>query len=89
MKTKKNESELVNSRTPIYIASIGGVVGSIVIVVAAVTPNISDARFNSMINFATTAISIGFGGAAGIAQQTQANNLIDTIEKVDSIDVEK
>lgn len=82
--------ELTKSRTPIHIASVGGFVGVLVILAATLSPRMTDNRFNSLINFATTAISIGFGGAAGLAQQNQStSNRIDNVEKIETIDVEK
>ena len=82
--------ELVKTRTPLYIAAVGGIVGILSLTVACLSPKINDNRFNSIINFATTAISIGFGGAAGLAQQSQSsNNRIENVEKIDTIDLEK
>lgn len=92
MEQLKLQIELTKSRTPIYLAAVGGVVGAIVVIAAIISPRITDNRFNSMVNFATTAISIGFGGAAGLAQQNQSspsstsNNRIEHVEKIENLD---
>lgn len=89
METLKLQIELSKSRMPFLLAAVGGAVGTVVIVAAVFSPRINDNRFNSMVNFATTAISIGFGGAAGLAQQNvsaQSSNKIEHVEKIENID---
>ena len=72
---------------PIFLAGIGATVGIIVTIVAALAPKVNDSQFNSMLNLATTAITAGLSGAAGIAQAN--SNQIENIEKVQITEEEK
>lgn len=75
------------SSTPLFLASIGAAVGTIVTIVAAVSPKVNDSQFNSMMQVATTAITAGLSGAAGIAQAN--SNTIDKVETIQQLDIEK
>jgi hypothetical protein len=55
--------ELINSLTPIFIASIGGIIGVMVLFV----PNAENAKWSSGMGLAGTAIA----GAAGLAQSAK------------------
>lgn len=57
---KPTAPELINSLTPILIATIGGIIG----VTVLVTPSNSDAKWSAGMGLAGTAIA----GAAGLAQ---------------------
>jgi hypothetical protein len=64
---KPSTPELINSLTPIFIATIGGIIG----VTVLVTNSGSDAKWSAGMGLAGTAIA----GAAGLAQSKSASTV--------------
>jgi hypothetical protein len=65
---KPDTPELINSLTPIFIATIGGIIG----VTVLVTPSGNDARWSAGMGLAGTAIA----GAAGLAQSGKSTSTV-------------
>ena len=67
--TSRDNSEIIKALTPMYVATIGGVIALTVVLVAAFTDKkVDGAMWASAMGLAGTAI----GGAAGLAQAGNA-----------------
>lgn len=65
---KRITPELVDSITPLFLASIGGLIGVAVLFV----PNANNAKWSAGMGLAGTAIA----GAAGLAQSTKSQSTV-------------
>lgn len=61
--------EVIRALTPIFIAAIGGLVGTGLLIVVLFKPDVDATKFTAGMGLATTAIT----GAAGLAQPGRAN----------------
>jgi drug/metabolite transporter (DMT)-like permease len=66
---KRITPELINSLTPIFIATIGGIIG----VAVLFDEQASDAKWSSAMGLAGTAIA----GAAGLAQSGKSESTVE------------
>ena len=64
----RDNSEIIKALTPMYVATIGGLIALSVVLVAAFTNKVDGAMWASAMGLAGTAI----GGAAGLAQAGNA-----------------
>ena len=72
---KQLTPEFIRAITPLFIASIGGVIGVVVVLV----PTIEDAKWSSAMGLAGTAIA----GAAGLAQSNEKPESNVSVEKAE------
>lgn len=71
--------EVIQAITPIFMATIGGVIG----VAVLVSPNITDAKWSAGLGLAGTAIA----GAAGLAQSSKNEPDFSVKKQGDNLEV--